>query len=616
MQNERKTEELVRNILREKNYYGNDNIIIEEQRSYNKRIDKLLENASKTGKGRKGYPEFIISFKDKIDDLIIIECKAKLSEHESKDGKSPYKYAVDGVLHYAKFLKDDFNVTAIAVSGETEKDLKISSYLWLKNNYVPRSIQDKYFFTAEELNTLIKSSKPLDELDFISKSNEYNELLNSYSIPEVERCTLISSILIALQDRVFLESYKYFESSQNKELIKSILDACERILKNNKLDDNKTKIVLSEYKKFENNITFNSSEIYNKRLKSSEKNTILKDLIHNIERDILPYMSNNEFDTLGKFYRFFIKYAGSDQKTGLVLTPDHITEFFCDVARLTENDIVFDPCCGTGGFLVASMNYMIKKVGLNSNKTTDIKTHQLIGVEKRSDMFTHACSNMMMRGDGKSHIVFGDCFDEKIKKEIKAFKPTKTFLNPPYDVDADGQLEFIENALECICHGGLGIAICQMSTVVGDNKKILSVKERLLNKHTLKAVFSMPSDLFYPVGVVTAILIFEAHIPHSKTEKTFFGYFKEDGFIKVKNKGRMDTKSLWNNIKEKWLKAYFNKENITGLSINKEITSKDEWCAEAYIETDYSTLTEKDFENTIKKYLSFYIMNGSIDEKN
>ena len=34
------------------------------------------------------------------------------------------------------------------------------------------------------------------------------------------------------------------------------------------------------------------------------------------------------------------------------------------------------------------------------------------------------------------------------------------------------------------------------------------------------------------------------------------------------------------------------------------------------METDYSTLTEKDFENTIKKYLSFSIMNGSIDEKN
>ena len=606
MSNERKTEEMVRKILQDKGYYDDINITIETQQSDNYIINKLLKNASKRYTGKKGYPEFIISFSNRPNDIIIVECKADVNKHESSTGKNPSDYAVDGVLHYASFLKEEFNVTAIAVSGENEKEKKISSFLWLKKNYVPREIQENYFATSEELENIIKKSTPLDELDFISKANEYNELLYKYSIPEIERCTLISAILVALQDRNFLDIYKNFENIDNKDLIKSILDACNRILRKNNLDQKKIDVISNEYLKISNNQKFYSATIpIKKDGKKEEKNYILKNLIFSIEKDILPYIRNEEFDMLGKFYRFFIKYAGSSQNTGLVLTPDHITDFFCEVSKLDVNDIVFDPCCGTGGFLISAMNYMIKKAGIDTDKIKNIKSKQLIGIEERSDMFAHACSNMMMRGDGKSNIIFGDCFDEKNKDEVKLFNPTKSFLNPPYNVGPDGQLGFIENALECICKGGIVVAICQMSTVVGSNKETNLVKERLLKKHTLKAVFSMPNEIFYPVGVITAILVFEAHTPHSNNIKTFFGYFKNDGFVKTKNKGRLDTKKLWSSIKDKWLKAYFNKENIAGLCINKTVAYNDEWCAEAYMETDYTTLTEKDFETEIKKYIAF-----------
>ena len=52
-----------------------------------------------------------------------------------------------------------------------------------------------------------------------------------------------------------------------------------------------------------------------------------------------------------------------------------------------------------------------------------------------------------------------------------------------------------------------------------------------------------------------------------------------------------------------------NKEDIAGLSINRAVTEIDEWCAEAYMETNYSDLTEKDFEEEIKKYVAFKVQN-------
>lgn len=60
MLNERNTENLVRDLLRENGYGGADDILIEEQSSKNPKIDSLLGSASKKGSG-KGYPEFIIS---------------------------------------------------------------------------------------------------------------------------------------------------------------------------------------------------------------------------------------------------------------------------------------------------------------------------------------------------------------------------------------------------------------------------------------------------------------------------------------------------------------------------------------------------------------------------
>ncbi|MEM9569394.1 MAG: N-6 DNA methylase [Bacteroidota bacterium] len=606
MANERKTEQLVRKMLIDRGYMDNPLIVIEEQSSDNPKIDKLLKNASKSGRG-KGYPEFIISFKNNLDNIILIECKAKVTFHESAERKKYKDYAVDGVLLYASHLKDLFNVIAIAVSGENEKENRTSSFLWLKGNYTYKNIQDKVLLTPEEIsNIVVEQSRPMTEDELIEKAIEYNSFLNTYSIPEVERCTLISAILIALQDKPFLSSYKIYEF--NKDLIENFLNACERVLRSNGLDDLKTSIIINEYSKFKNNSSFSSDTFYNKKTKKKEVNKILRDFIESINENVLPYINNSQFDILGKFYTQFIRYAGSDKKTGLVLTPTHITDFFCDVANLNEKDIVFDECCGTAGFLVSAMNYMLKKAGNDSSKKNRIKSLQLLGIEKRPDMFSHACSNMMMRGDGKSNILYGNCFDTKNKEEIKKQNPTVAFLNPPYqDGNAAEQLEFVENALECIVKDGTCIAICQMSTTVSNRSDVLAIKKRLMEYHTLEASFSMPTDLFYPVGVNTSILIFKAHNKNPEEKKTFFGYFKDDGFEKTKNHGRIDKHGKWKAIKKKWLSAYINKENIPGLSVMQNVNFDDEWCAEAYMETDYSKLTKNEFVETLKEYIAYKV---------
>ena len=109
---------------------------------------------------------------------------------------------------------------------------------------------------------------------------------------------------------------------------------------------------------------------------------------------------------------------------------------------------------------------------------------------------------------------------------------------------------------------------------------------------------------------MTCIVVFEAHTPHEESKKkTWFGYWREDGFVKTKHMGRVDLNHEWQVIKDKWIEAYRNNEVHPGESVTERITADDEWIAEAYLETDYSLIEKRDFEEVVKNYALFNIMN-------
>ena len=255
------------------------------------------------------------------------------------------------------------------------------------------------------------------------------------------------------------------------------------------------------------------------------------------------------------------------------------------------------------------MKKMIIDAGNDSILEKKIKQKQIIGVEFQHSIFSLTCSNMYIHGDGRSNLLKGDCFNEEIKNRIDKYKPNTGLLNPPYKTNKNDkhELEFVLNNLSLLQKGSYCVAIVPMSCATESKKKERDLRKKLLNQHTLKAVFSMPNELFHNsnASVNTCIMVFKAKEKHSENYKTYFGYWKEDGFIKIKNIGRIDFYHKWKLIKTKWLEIYKNKEEIVGHSIKKVIAANDEWCAEAYMETDYSNLTKKDFITNVKSYLAF-----------
>ena len=167
------------------------------------------------------------------------------------------------------------------------------------------------------------------------------------------------------------------------------------------------------------------------------------------------------------------------------------------------------------------------------------------------------------------------------------------------------------NNLEALQAGGICVAILPLGCAIADNATIVELRRQILEKHTLEAVMSMPSDIFHDskVGVVTCVMVITAHKHHPKGKKTWFGYWRNDGHVITKHLGRADVHRRWPKIKERWLTAYRSREVIDGESVTAEVGPSDEWCAEAYMSTDYSTLSTSDFEEEIKKYVAYRILN-------
>ncbi|MEN8626384.1 HsdM family class I SAM-dependent methyltransferase [Psychrobacter proteolyticus] len=636
---ERITENIVRKLLRENNYYDSDSqIVVEEQKSKIKAIDNLLKIASKSSTGNSGYPEFIINWDVDTNFVIVIECKASVKNHASIDLNKPKDYAVDGVLHYAKHLSKKFTVIAIAVSGQNESELKVSNYLYpcgaddykdltnIKGTLVDEILSFNKYYQLSSYDPIVEKIRHQDLIAFSKKLHEL--IWTAAKVSEEEKPLLVSGTLIALMYKPFLLTYQAYDAET---MPTKWLEAIREVLNRADIPRAKKETMLQPYASVAAQPNLGKPDA---KVKKKYPQGVLAEIINNINDNVWPFINvYHNFDVVGHFYGEFLKYTGGDKKAlGIVLTPRHITELFCEIANVSKKDTVLDICAGTGGFLISSMQAMLKQA-VTDKEEEGIKKNQLIGIENNPKMFSLAASNMILRGDGKANLYQSSCFEPSLqesiiapKKDSERKRPNIGLLNPPYaqsKSDAElHELYFVKEMLDMLEEGGIGVAIIPVSCVITPNK----AKAEVLKFHTLKAVMSMPSELFYPVATVTCIVVFEAHKPHmtpkvidpitNKTiehkkafKKTWFGYWRDDGFEKTKHLGRIDLNDTWLDIKQNWLEQYRNNEVHPGESVTAYVTDEDEWIAEAYLETDYSTITQDKFEEVVTNYALFKLLN-------
>ena len=560
-------------------------------------------------KTKRAFEKLDIRFvKDNVTVLVETKQNFTVADEEQLSAYVEYEKALTGnktVAILANTINDNIKVWRGVVS---DSDL-------MPKETALRTMDEYVDFYTPKIN---------DKEKVMQNTYKLNELLHRHSVPEKLRSQFVGTCLLALKKGLDYSN----QSSSPSQIRARIKEVLEELLSS---DINKaSKIVL-----LNNNVLENQ---YVRQLKIEAFREILKF----IEENILPFINDKSTsgqDLLNLFFVTFNKYVGKSDKNQ-AFTPDHITDFMAKITGVNKHSIVLDPCCGSGSFLVRAMTQALDDCATAAEQE-NVKKRQIFGIEYDESIYGLATTNMLIHSDGNSNIRRGSCFD--FADLIKEAKPNVILMNPPYngqrihlpksyvdtwtkDKKEDPSkglyfVKFIADTLNSINHHAKLAVLLPVACAIGTSGEIARLKREILEENTLDAVFTLPNEIFYPGASASACcMVFKIGTKHSDVSNpdTYFGYYKEDGFKKKKNLGRVEQvdantgKSKWVEIEKEWIELYRNRQSVDGLSATHKVDGDDEWLCEAYMKTDYSKLTEQDFQRTINDYLAYLVKEGHI----
>lgn len=570
-------------------------------------------------KGRT-YQNLDLRFCDDKNKLVIlIETK--------QDFNDDFDSALDQLSAYAKYEKLLTNYDILSILANTKDN---SIVVWKDDPADDNRLNKENILKSfSDYLDLVKPKHSNNREEIMKNTYELNELLHEYGITEKIRGQFVGTCLLAIKNGLIYRTGVGDEGILDTD---QIIAGIRKILGN---------LLSNDLKKAEK-LAILDTKVLDKQDVTDLKKIEFGTLLDFVTKKIYPFINDKSTmgqDLLNLFFTTFNKYVGKKDKNQ-AFTPDHIVEFMCRVIGINKHSRVLDPCCGSGSFLVRALTDALDDCDTKEEQE-EVKKSHIYGIEYEETAFGLATTNMLIHGDGNSNIVQDSCFNRY--QWIKDAHIDKVLMNPPYNAqqkhccesyvatwkpkskggkkpseDPSKGFHFVYEIAKHLTSGKLAVLL-PMQCAIGTDESIKYFKREMLKYHHLDAVFSLPSDIFHPGASASACcMIFDIGIKHEKApiKGTFFGYFRDDGFKKKKNLGRVErSEGIWKNeIEPLWLDLYFNRKEVDGLSVVKEVSAEDEWLAEAYMKTDYSTLKEEDFQFTLNNYLAFLVKEGNLYE--
>lgn len=590
-----------------------------------KSVYKNIDNYQTTTDKRHQFVD--IRFEnDKL--VVLVECKDKFSKWSKSEMFSQLQ-------DYVRFEKEYSNKKIVALLAETQGD---TVWTWYGQSVV---IDEKYkindknkILTLEEYEALC-FGKVNNKIKIVDSINILNEMLHACNIDEKIRSQFIGTCLLSLKNGLDYKNLKESIDAKTgltltaqRKILNQIEAILEGLLTKNGSINKAEKLAILCRKVLDDQDVKNLS--YND----------LKQILEYVENNVIPYINDKDTagqDLLNLFFTTFNKYVGKSDKNQ-AFTPDHICDFMTKAIGVNRKSRVLDPCCGSGAFLVRAMTRAMDDCSTEQEREI-VKRKQIYGIEYEDGAFALSSTNMLIHGDGNSNVIQDSMFNRK--DWIKEKNINIVLMNPPYNArkkccnpdyvriwdtqseDPSKGLHFVEWISKNVSDNCKIAVLLPMQAAIGNKEAIREYKRKLLENCTLEAVFSLPDEIFYPgASAVACCMIFDSSQSHEVANKeTFFGYFKDDKFIKRKGIGRVeksdiDGNSLWIKTENLWLDLFKNKKIVPGLSVMHKVSYEDEWLAEAYMENDYNLLTKNDFQQTLNNYISYLVKAGNWNDAN
>jgi type I restriction enzyme M protein len=484
-------------------------------------------------------PENIVKVAEKI--LWVIEAKRSHSEIAT---------ALAEAKAYAAKLNSSGAAKALFISGVAGNELDtfiIRTQFLIAGTFTPvrmNGVEVTALLSPADCASLLSRNTadiddpPIDERYFIAKAEHINEILHLGAVNPHHRASVMSALLLSMLS----STGPNIEERSPTVLIEDINARVRSVLRNQGKQEFENLIQIALPAAKDNHIKFRQA---------------LVSTIQELNNLNIRSAMNSGADWLGAFYEVFLKYASWAQDLGIVLTPRHITTFVADVMNARYNDIIYDPTCGTGGFLVAAFDSV--KRHANQSQLTDFKRNGVFGIEQDSGVAALAVVNMIFRGDGKNNIHEGNCLFKNLRRGTNAGKPTarfisqpsddppvtKVMMNPPFALKRSSEKEykFIDHALRQMEDGGVLFSVLPYSAMVRPGAYRTWRRDVLLPNHTLLAAVTFPGDLFYPVGITTVGVFIRKGVPHRRDAEVLWIRALNDGLLKRKGKRLPNTKA-------------------------------------------------------------------------
>ncbi len=592
--------------------------------SYSSALKSIGKDIKDYQKGDTGTNHQYLDIRFENERLaILIETKNKFSKW---DKTKIQKQLQD----YVRFEKAYSDKRIVAILAETEGD---DIWVWYGQSVI---IDDKHKIVVEtRLKTFeeyedICFGKVNDKIKVIDSIKILNEKLHSDGVTEKLRSQFVGTCLLALKNGLVYENIKETINPKTGKTLKpenvvinNIKAILEGLLTKNGSINKASKLAIL------NNKVLDDQDVQSLTYEE------LTDILKFIDINIIPFINDKNTagqDLLNLFFTTFNKYVGKSDKNQ-AFTPDHICSFMSKVVGVNKHSRVLDPCCGSGAFLVRAMTDAMDDCETEDEREI-VKQEQIFGIEYEAGAFGLSSTNMLIHGDGNSNVVQDSLFNkgkwiENNNINIVLMNPpynaTKKFCNPDYTEKWKGNkkedpskgfhfVEWVAKHVSPLCKMAV---LLPMQAAIGSSNNVKEFKKKMLDNYTLEAVFSLPVEMFYPGAAAVAVcMVFDLSQKHEKANKeTFFGYYRDDKFTKRKSLGRIEMtddngNSLWAKTEELWLDLYKNRKKVAGLSVMKKVNWKDEWLAEAYMETDYTQLDTDNFQKVINDYLSYMVKIG------
>lgn len=301
--------------------------------------------------------------------------------------------------------------------------------------------------------------------------------------------------------------------------------------------------------------------------------TLLRQLINKLnEIDFDEYEDRHAFNDI---YENILKDLQSAGNAGEYYTPRVLTDFIIEILNPQIGEQIADFACGTGGFLVSSLNHLEKQI----KTVEDRKMIQssLFGIEKKPLPHLLCMTNLLLHDLDTPNILRDNSLGTNVRDYTEKDKYDVIAMNPPFggveevgiQINFPTEFRASETAdlfMALIMYrlkenGRVGVVLPDGFLFGDDNSKI-AIKEKLLSEFNLHTIVRVPNGVFAPyTSIATNVLFFDKT---KSTEK--IDYYQvplpegiKNGFTKTRPfrpEHLKGVKDWWNNRDKEDKNAY------------------------------------------------------------